>query len=226
MKINDFFEECYCINLDRRKDRWESCSRQFKKHNIEVKRFTAIDGNEMREKREEWPEGADDYGVKDILVGNRRWDRKSWGAAALSATYNHLIKEAKEKSLDSIMVFEDDVLFVDTFEKDFFEMSKKIPQDWDILYLGGNNEGGLGEQIFDRLYRCKWTLTTHAIGIHSKMYDRILGNNDVFGSFIDVTIADMHHGIKAYVFCPFLATQAVSYSDIEYREQNNQGFIG
>lgn len=42
MKISDIFELSYCINLDERKDRWESCQKEFKKIDFYPERFSAI----------------------------------------------------------------------------------------------------------------------------------------------------------------------------------------
>jgi len=47
MKINEYFDKVICINLAKRNDRWEEMQKQFKKHNIKVSRFNAIDGNPM-----------------------------------------------------------------------------------------------------------------------------------------------------------------------------------
>ncbi|MFZ9376809.1 MAG: glycosyltransferase family 25 protein, partial [Candidatus Fonsibacter ubiquis] len=42
--LNDYFEKIYCINLDKRPDRWESAKKEFLKHNINVERYSAVDG--------------------------------------------------------------------------------------------------------------------------------------------------------------------------------------
>jgi len=210
MKINDFFQESYCINLDRRKDRWESCSAQFAKNNIEVKRISAIDGREF---------------FKSPSSGTRR-NASAHANAALNLNHTMLIQECKAKKIKSILIFEDDVLFVDNFERQFFELSKKVPEDWDILYLGGYHEGGL-DKICDRVYKCKWTLCMHAIGIHSRMFDEIIKKYQSFMETkpADHIIADMHSKCNAYTFYPFLATQASGYSDINFKKVDNSKLI-
>jgi hypothetical protein len=48
MVITNFFDKTFCINLDRRRDRWEECLTEFNKYNLEdIERFTAIDGNNL-----------------------------------------------------------------------------------------------------------------------------------------------------------------------------------
>ena len=46
--INSHFNNIYCINLDRRTDRWEECLIEFKKHSLDVERFSAIDGKDLK----------------------------------------------------------------------------------------------------------------------------------------------------------------------------------
>ena len=46
MKITDFFDKTFCVNLERRSDRWDECLTEFEKHSIyNICKFTAIDGN-------------------------------------------------------------------------------------------------------------------------------------------------------------------------------------
>ena len=42
--LNNYFDKIYCINLDKRTDRWESCVKEFEKHDLNVERFSAIEG--------------------------------------------------------------------------------------------------------------------------------------------------------------------------------------
>jgi GR25 family glycosyltransferase involved in LPS biosynthesis len=43
VKLDDFFELGYCINLDKRLDRWEVCDQEFYKLNYYPERFSAIE---------------------------------------------------------------------------------------------------------------------------------------------------------------------------------------
>ena len=49
MNLKDNFEKIYCINLDRRTDRWEESLIEFKKWGIEgnVERYSAVDGKSL-----------------------------------------------------------------------------------------------------------------------------------------------------------------------------------
>ena len=43
MKLDNIFEMSFCINLDKRKDRWEACQKEFYKLNFYPERFSAIE---------------------------------------------------------------------------------------------------------------------------------------------------------------------------------------
>jgi hypothetical protein len=42
--MNDFVKHIYCINLDRRSDRWEESLKEFDKRSLSVSKFPGIDG--------------------------------------------------------------------------------------------------------------------------------------------------------------------------------------
>ena len=45
MKLTDFFEKTYCVNLDRRPDRWSESLDEFNKFNLtSIERVSAVDG--------------------------------------------------------------------------------------------------------------------------------------------------------------------------------------
>ena len=46
--LNLYFDKIYCINLDRRDDRWEECIVEFNKHNLIVERYKAFDGKDLK----------------------------------------------------------------------------------------------------------------------------------------------------------------------------------
>ena len=53
--INSFFDKIYCINLESRVDRWESCLKQFsvkKIENVEKKSFDPVQETRVQEIKE------------------------------------------------------------------------------------------------------------------------------------------------------------------------------
>ena len=107
MKLNDYFDKIYCINLDRRTDRWEKCKIQFDKHGINVERFSALDGDKL------------EYSNKRLLPGE----------IGIIRSNLELVKKAKENNYKNILIFEDDVEFADDLNEKFEKYIKQVPED-------------------------------------------------------------------------------------------------
>lgn len=109
----------YCINLDRRPDRWAMANIQFKKHGLDVERFSAVDGNEIPAK--------ESLTLKPGLYG-------------CTASHFLLIQRAKYLRLPMVMVFEDDVVLHDNFNFILNEILESLPMDWQIVMFGGSHK--------------------------------------------------------------------------------------
>jgi GR25 family glycosyltransferase involved in LPS biosynthesis len=201
MSLNNYFDKIYCINLDRRTDRWDKCKEQFDKLGIEVERFSAIDGN--------------------TLIHNNQ--RLKSGEIGLIRGNLELIKKAKENNYKNIFIFEDDVEFIDEFNEKFEKYIKQVPEDWSFLYLGGNHVGGT-HPVNRNLHKVFHSYTTHAFAINGKMYDTIINLIEKETEPIDVTYALLQKNNPSYVFKPHLAWQAEGFSDIA-KENVNYNFL-
>ena len=86
--INTIFDSIYYINLDKRKDRMEYSEKNFKKLNIQAKRFSAIYGARGKEAR-----------------------------MACKNSHLSIIKQSRKNKDKNVLILEDDCLFVNNFEK-------------------------------------------------------------------------------------------------------------
>jgi len=211
MKINDFFEKIYCINIDRRTDRWESCLVEFKKHDLEVERFSATDGN------------IDNYNL------GYPYDNELAGAIS----HLNVIKKAKELNLKNVLVLEDDVVFEDGVNQLFPFFIEQLPNDWDFINFGGNHIGGLF-YVSPNISKMNRSYALHAYGVNNKSYDQIIGymeqliNNvikngkQVINTSVaaDFFMADLHSRLNSYCFRPHIAWQKEDYSDIQKTKVN------
>jgi len=211
--LNDFFEKIYCINLDTRIDKWNECEIEFKKLNIEVERFSAINGNPL------FKEGM------NLNAGNY----------GLVLTNQEIMIEVALKNYKNVLILEDDVMFINNFYSYFFDKIKSLPEDWDLLYLGGNNHFHQGKfklitgdpnmvvhkynyrQLNHELCKTTWTQTTHAISINNKAYGAVLDyiRKNYNKPIDDIFRIMQQSGYNAYTFLPSLALQRPSMSDIE-----------
>lgn len=193
MELNELFDNVYCINLDHRKDRWEECNLHFNKHNIKVERFSAINGKEVT------PEG-----VGKLLPGE---------VGVIRSNYE-VVKDAKEKGYQQIVIFEDDVEMDDNFKEKFFSFYSAVPEDWSFIYMGGNHVGGL-IPINDKICKMNHSYAIHAICIKNNIFDHILELLKKEKVQVDVTYAQLQSVFPSYVFRPHLAWQKDGFSDIQ-----------
>lgn len=95
--------KAYCINLDRRPDRWEKVKKQFLPEEIE--RVSAEDGNEIN------------YGLKKPFSNE------------LAGAISHLkvIQKAKLYNLPEVFIIEDDVVFNSDWKELYEKYKKQLP---------------------------------------------------------------------------------------------------
>jgi len=129
----------------------------------------------------------------------------------LGCTMSHIgvIKIAREKKLPYVLIFEDDAKFVRPFK------IPKLPENWDMLFLGA-----CVNKIYDEYYfrwkRCS-SWYAHAYIVKASLYDRIIEEASVNADkmLIDEYYCEMlHPTINSYCLYPTMVTQGEDYSDI------------
>ncbi len=193
--MNKYFDKAYCINLNKRIDRWNKAQQEFNKYNLVVERFPAIEGNIQNLETE-------------ILPGN------------IGCVNSHLniIKNARKNNYKSVAVFEDDVEFKEDVLEKFEEYYKQLPENWDMIYFGGNHNDREGEntliKISDNIYKVTKTYTTHAYIIKNTVYDEVIKLFSKYEHEVDVLYSELQLKFNCYVFRPHLAWQRADFSDI------------
>jgi glycosyl transferase family 25 len=194
--LNDYFDKIYCINLDRRKDRWNTVKTQFEKHNIEVLRFDAIDGKNLN---------PNPY--------------LSLGALGCLISHLSILKDAYENNFDKILITEDDVEFCDNLNFKFFQYENQLPK-WDILYFGANHalcnsyEPNPPIKISENIYKVEHAYALHCYCVNKSCYKTLIETISRMDSPVDVIISKIQKELNVYVFRPHLAWQSSGYSDI------------
>lgn len=202
--LTDFFDISYCINLDRRKDRWDECEKIFNSYKLKIKRYAAEDGK------------------------NLPASKISSGALGLIHTNINILTEAKINNFKSILIVEDDVKFYNSISRieKYFEF---LPDDWDMIYFGGNHNLHMGEAypavINEHVLKLHHTYTTHCIGIKNSAYDIILQSLESKDKPLDVVYASLQKKLNVYCFTPIVASQREGYSDIEMKHINYDWLI-
>lgn len=177
----------FVINLKKRFDRRFLISRQLDKLNIP---FELVEGT--------------------LSPGN-----KALGKGELGCLLSHffVLKYAQHLKLKNCLILEDDAKFSKKFIENFEALD--IPQDWDMLYLGGNvlEKRELPKRVNDKLFRCKNVRSNHAILINSSAYDTLLSSLSC-DLDIDLQFIKCQEILNCYLAHPPLATQRPGASDI------------
>lgn len=195
-KLNDCFDHIYCLTLDRRPERWRKVKQKFKELNIEVERFSAIDGNTL-------PEGK----IKKYPILNKY-------AIGCMLSHYKIIENAKKNKYKNILIFEDDVIFHKNFVEEFSKQIKKI-KNWKLLHLGATQTHWDNIEFEDGFYYSLTSLGTFAIGVNESIYEEILALTNINAAIDTKYINIQHkHYKECYTFYPNLVIADVSESDI------------
>ena len=188
----EFFSKIYCINLDSRTDRWEHAKEEFSKINI-------------LDKVERFSAIKHDDGRIGVIKSNLE-----------------ILKIAKANNYDNVLIFEDDVLFInnpiEVLTKSIEDL-KKI-KNWSLFYLGANTHNPL-TKVTDNLYVLKNAYAAHSFCYNKIIYNQAIKQYDMTNKItkhdeiLDVYLAKIQEKYPCYLVNPIITTQMPSYSDIE-----------
>lgn len=201
--LNNFFDKVFYINLERRNDRRIKVEETLINSGIKnFERFEGVDGQQIDFSKYK----------KEIKLLK--------GELGILETHISLIQKAKDENLQSILIFEDDILFTNEIGK-VKEYLESVPSDWDMIYFGGNHRyGKTPVKINDKVLKINKTVSAHCIGIRSTMYDTILALISDRKKPIDYYYASIQTIFNCYCFTPSIGLQEIGFSDIQNKFVN------
>ena len=143
-------------------------------------------------------------------------------------SHRTVLKKALDSKLEIVLIFEDDVELCEDFESKFNDVMNKLPDDWDLLYLGGWNKGQI-KSYAEGLNIAENVVCMHAYIVRDKFLPTAIealhskdGIQRVPNDYkCDVLLAESLLKGKCFICSPALAWQRAGYSDIEGRATNN-----
>lgn len=121
MNLETYFERVYCVNLRRRPDRRERMLKQ-------------LDQMDWPFKEIEWVPAVDGQ-----LCRPPQWFRGGRGAWGCYRTHVNLMERCLNDGVNSVLLLEDDADFMAGFPDKVREFLEAVPNDWEMLYLGGQH---------------------------------------------------------------------------------------
>jgi GR25 family glycosyltransferase involved in LPS biosynthesis len=119
-------EQVYVVNLDKRKDRWEQLVEAEPKLQHRLTRISAVDGQTLK--------------MSPFIYRLFEKNDFKWKKSVMGCDLSHISiwsRILSEPSGNFFLVLEDDVRFVDGWMDKWNEYMNTIPEDADLLYLGG-----------------------------------------------------------------------------------------
>ena len=194
-KINGFY-----LNLERRVDRKIKMEEQLKKTSHNITRFNAVDGNQLT--------------TLNGFKGTIRNSEKKQYATFLS--HLNMIKIAKDKKWNNLLIFEDDVTLCNDFDKRLDFLIKKLPNDWKIVYLGFTETDITKlQKVSDYIYKVNEVYGCFGMLINNNFYETLINILEKKNTVIDYVIKNYVQTIyNCYTFMPFLLYVNDDYSDL------------
>jgi glycosyl transferase, family 25 len=194
MLLSQLFPHKVCINLDRRRDRWQRIQAEFARHKIDgVRRFSAIDGTHVS-LPPHWRHTAGAYGCLLSHVA--------------------VIEEARALDAESVLLFEDDTVFDPEFTAKFASFAEEIPADWDMLYFGALHKDE-PVRLSEHVYRIIKANSTYAYALKRTVFDAFLELNRRAEHVLDMNTYQLQDRFNCYCFVPNLAWVEAEYSDVQ-----------
>jgi GR25 family glycosyltransferase involved in LPS biosynthesis len=151
MDINKYFDKIFYINLAKDVDRKNNLLAQFDKYGIT--NFERIEGVSYTQVPD-----------KNLWRNFNKSDSKYiLGQLGCRASKLNIIKLAKLRNYQKILIFEDDIEILED-PNVLLKINENILNDWDFLYFGGIIENFFRNQI----------VCAHAYGLSSRVFDDII----------------------------------------------------
>ncbi len=159
MTLNNYFDGIYCLTLPHRNiDRWEgNCVPQFEAQSIKgVQPVYGIQGSDL------------DFSKSPVEINVHR-------LAEIACAKGHLkcIQKAQADGVKRALFFEDDVRLIEDINNKFSAVWEQIPEDFNMLYFGGNHTGGRAP-ISPNVARVFRTFALQMYSVNENAYEFII----------------------------------------------------
>lgn len=197
MRIEEYFDHIVLINLERRKDRLAESLQQFHKLGINLGEVSVI-----------------------LFTGH---DMPGDGNRGCTASHRGVLELICHHRWQRTLILEDDFHVVhDDCQERFGAMIGEVPNDWDMLYLGGHYGEKPRERVSPHVIRINHMKTTSSYAVTLEQARRMAPHIYGVGP-IDELYLKCHMENNCYIFDPRLMIQRPGFSDLQGHVMDNGG---
>jgi len=201
MCLNKISNNIFVINLKKRIDRLKHIQNELSKINCtSYEVIDAVDGREIN---------------RPSMINN--------GALGLVLTYFKIFEQIKNNPPEEIILIEDDCVFSENFCENVNHFLNELPNDWNILYFGGNHNLSLApppSKLTEHVCKVHHTYSTHCVVMKTKVFFELIEILKTLRYQTDVGLSFLQKKYPSYTTSKKITWQVPSYSDIENKLVN------
>lgn len=214
----DAFQRVYVINLSRREERWNEFFQGIPKNwpFRFPERYLAIDGG---------------------LVSPPEWWQGGVGAWGCYKTHLRIMEDCLNNDISSVLILEDDAVFIDGFNEKVDMFWRHLPDDWEMVYFGGQHiqdHVRLPRKVNEWVYKPYNVNRTHCYGFrHRNAIEKAYKHLNNFPDWkaphhVDHRLGELHKRMEQGLYAPkeWLVAQSEGQSDISARNLERRLFAG
>jgi GR25 family glycosyltransferase involved in LPS biosynthesis len=213
-KIKEFYansntitiDKTIIINMKKDKERLDYIKKQCQKANIKFERFNGIDGTKLnidKLKKNKLIEIQN-----NSFFNHDREGRNSLkGSIGCALTHKKIWEQIVNSEKKNTLILEDDAIIPKNFFKKFNFYSKQIPNDWDIIFLGGVRIFGI--QIKKNIIKAVSTPNNimsncglYAYIVNKNSAQKLINKCNPINNYIDIQINRHYNTLNAYYIQP------------------------
>lgn len=206
------FDRCYCVNLNRRADRWDEFQARVPDRwpFPVIERFPAIDGQQVKPPT---------------------WFKAGAGAWGCYRSHLAIIERCISDKVNSVLILEDDAIFRADFIGEVLGWMSHVPGDWEWMYFGGQHlkpPKSLNEHLVEAVNVNR----THAYALRGDGLKKVYDHLHQWESWKKTSHIDHHYGVlhsKMKVYAPakrWFVGQAAGKSNIAGKDVSEQWWVG
>ncbi len=202
IKLNDFIDKVYILNLERRPDRWRKAQDRANAISLTVNKFPAVDGSASP-----WKDQWEAYAATPLAVvapkerikssyeyylgartsacrvayieqKNKKKAIQTPGAWGYLQSMIEVLEDALEAGYKRILVLDDDFVPISDFERYFDSVIRQLPENWKIFQLGALQYHWEDEWITwqsRNIYKCNGSsVASHAVIYTESVFEELL----------------------------------------------------
>ena len=203
----------YVINLKKDIERLRNFKKSITKNNLEFNRFDAIDAKKIPD---------DDLRLK--IFDNVKKVKFNKAQKCCYLSHLNTLKKLKKKKKNLNLIFEDDVIIPIDFIKKLQNYVTQLPDNWDILFLGGNKIIGRkhSKNIIEPEFTTKGNYGAFAYLIKGSSIDKIIDICSNVEYHYDIQLQNgINQGLNLFFTYPHLIKHNYNYFSNNFNKKRN-----